>query len=314
MNTTLTREAALRLFISLGITAFTVLLLTACGQDAPVEREAPPPAIQAVGQIESKKLDETSGLAMSTQDSDLIWAINDDGPAALYAMDTKGNKRGVVRIRDAENIDWEDADAFEWQGQAYLLVADTGDNESRRPFVTLYIVEEPSPKDDRVDIAWRIDFRYPNGPHDTESVAVDPVNGEILVLTKRDVPAQLYSLPLRSDDDDVLMATPVTTMSTLPQPTPFDLANAAHAGWAWQPTAMSVSAGGALILTYEGVYFYQRPQGARWVDVFGIRPMGVSTDPYRDAESLTFGAGDDAYMTLEGQHPPLLHIDLSSAH
>ncbi|MEM7433286.1 MAG: SdiA-regulated domain-containing protein [Pseudomonadota bacterium] len=304
----------MRLFNLLQLAALAALWLTACTQEIANEEPAVEPPIREVGRIENKNLDETSGLAFSTRDSDLIWAINDDGPATLYAMDTEGNKRGKVRIRDAENIDWEDVATFEDGGKHYVVVADIGDNEARRPFVTAYVVEEPDPKDDRVDIAWRIDIRYPNGPRDAESLAVDANNGELLILSKRDVPAELYTVSLRGDEDEVRKAQPVAMLTALPQPTPIDLANASAAGWSWQPTAMSLSDNGLLILTYDGVYYFARSADATWSAVVGHRPMGLPTHPYRDAESLTFGADSaTAYMTLEGLHPPLLRIDLSSA-
>jgi len=150
------------------------LLLSACiggGDDAPVETP-----IRIVGELQSRDLDEVSGLAQSARDPAILWAINDDGPATIYAIDKTGKARGHVRIADALNRDWEDIAAFALGGTAYLIIADIGNNDGDRDVVTLYVVEEPRPEDEAVDIAWRIDYRYPDGPRDAESLAVDSAN------------------------------------------------------------------------------------------------------------------------------------------
>ena len=170
------------------------LLLAACsagGDDVP-----PDPIIQVVGNLENKKLNEASGLARSNRAANLYWAINDDGPPVIHALDSSGANLGVVRIAAAKNRDWEDIASFSYNGKAYLAVADIGDNDAKHNNVTVYIVEEPAPSEATIDIAWRIDFSYPNGALDAESLAVDATGEEIYVLSKRTVPAVLYKLPL----------------------------------------------------------------------------------------------------------------------
>ena len=105
--------------------------------------------------------------------------------------------------RKRANRDWEDLSSFRIGALAYLLVADTGDNDAKRKHVQLYVVPEPDlDLDDKVKVepAWKVDFVYPGGPRDAEAVAVDTANQRVLVLTKRTLPPELYEVPLTPGD------------------------------------------------------------------------------------------------------------------
>ena len=174
---------------------YTTLLLAACSAGGDDESaQLAEPAIQVVGKLENQKINEASGLARSAITEDLLWVINDSGPAAVHAIDHVGGELGRVKIAGAENVDWEDLASFEYDGNAYLVVADIGDNHARRKHVTLYVIAEPTTETHRVEIAWRVDFTYPDGPRDAEALAVDASGGHFYVLSKRHIPAVLYEL------------------------------------------------------------------------------------------------------------------------
>jgi len=288
-------------------------MLAACADadKAPQQR----PVLELAGYLQSNSLREASGLARSHRDDDVIWAINDDGPADLYAVGTQGEKLGKVRLSKANNRNWEDLAAFVLAGQAYLLIADIGDNEAQRKDVTLYVVEEPRPDDDKVKIAWEIEFTYPEGPRDAEALAVDADGQRILVLSKRDIPARLYALPLRPDSDARITAEYLGTVDSLPQPSRRDINNAlAQKNWHWQPTGMDISpaADAALILTYRGVYYFTRQDNEPWEEALRRAPLGLPLGRYRDAESIAFASrGDRAFVTTEKKNAPLLRVDLA---
>jgi hypothetical protein len=294
------------------------LLLAACtAGDRNAEPRSPiePPTespIQRVGTLENRKLDEASGLAHSKLNPGILWVINDSGPAVVYAIDHTGRERGRVKIADAKNKDWEDIASFSLDGTAYLVVADIGDNHSKRKHVTLYIIEEPALDDTGADIAWRIDFSYPDGPRDAESLAVDSAGQRIYVLSKRDIPAALYAMPLL-DKHDTIIATRLGEIDSLPQPSAGEKKNSKGSGWHWQPTAMDFSVAGdrALILTYGGVYLYARDGKQTWLDALSVRPLGLSLGKIKKAESIAFAPdGDSAFVTVEKKHAALLRIDL----
>jgi hypothetical protein len=289
------------------------ILLAGCAEsDKPPQVDSP---IEVTGHLQYKSLDEASGLARSYKQENQLWAINDSGGPVLYAIDTAGSRLGKVKLLKASNRDWEDLASFNLDGQAYLLIADIGDNESRRKDVTIYVVEEPDVDQGNADIAWSFDFTYPSGPRDAEAVAVDVENEQILVLTKRDIPALLYRLPLIPDKNATIIAERLGAIDSLPQPTRRDINNApVSKNWYWQPTAMDISADGkaAVILTYVGLYYYSLGDAENWFDALHTKPTLIATTRNREAESIAFGANDDVvFVTLERRRAPLLRFDLS---
>lgn len=268
-----------------------------------------------VGRLQNAKIDEASGLARSQRYPDVYWVANDDGPSVLYAIDSTGKDLGRVTVKDASNRDWEDLASFMLDGVPYLVAADIGDNDGKRKDVRLYIIEEPEAGDDKVKPEWRIEFTYPEGPRDAESVAIDVDNERVLILTKRDVPALLYSLPLRPGTKKRIDAERLGVVASLPQPSRSDLEFATRANsWHWQPTGMDISNDGsrATVLTYGGVYLFTRSPGQGWPDALQQMPVVVSRSRNRQAESVAFNAGGDAiYITTEQRHAPLFRLPVS---
>ena len=285
-----------------------LIFLASCSDidGAPEDNATRQPLIEVTGRLGYKPLDEASGLARSLRDDTLLWAVNDDGPSVIYGIGLDGGKRGKIEIRKAANRDWEDIETFRHDG--------IGDNDSRRKDVRIYVVEEPDPDADKIDVAWEFDFTYPDGPRDAEAIAVDAAAERILVLSKRDIPARLYSLPLRPDSDKRQMAEYLGPVDTLPQPTRADVNSAPITdNWHWQPTSMSISADdrSAMILTYGAIYYYRHSDGEAWEYAFRRPPLGLSLRRLPGAEAITMGpAGDFAYITTEGRGAPVIRVDL----
>lgn len=303
------------------------LLLAACSRPtAGSLPESERPRITMAGTLRDEALVEASGLARSNRVDGVLWAINDGGSApSLHAFDHGGGSRGRLDIRSADNVDWEDLASFELDGKPYLLVADVGDNDARRDHLTLYVVEEPQlGGDDSAengsegqDYAWRVRFRYPDGPRDAESVAVDPAGDAVLVLTKRDLPPILYSVPLRPDNGDgIVTAKRLGPVTSLPEPRKSDIENAPITrNWHWQPTGLDIWPDGAAaaILTYRAVYVYERDGAESWPAVLNAEPtyvIGLGNIP--NAEAIAFGdTADTLFVTIENRRPPLIRIDTS---
>lgn len=267
-----------------------------------------------VGTLQNHNIDEASGLARSQRHPDVFWAINDDGPSELFAFDSTGRDLGRVKISHASNRDWEDIASFTLDGVAYLLIADTGDNDGERKDVRLYVVEEPKPGKSKVDVAWRFDFKYPEGARDAEAVAVDVENQQVLVLTKRDIPVLLYSVPLVPDSKKRQSATRLGAVNSLPRPTRSEIEFAPKTdNWHWQPTSMDISADGtkAVVLTYGGVYLYERGPDQSWLAALQQQPVVISRTHNRQAEAAAFNASGDAiFITLEQRNAPLFRLGL----
>lgn len=268
------------------------------------------PSFELVSRIEQDKITESSGLARSIRNDGVLWTMNDDSEARLYAFDESGRHRGRLTLDPATNRDWEDLASFVFDGRAYLLVADVGDNAARRDSVRLYIVAEPDlAVDDKVRSApdWTIDVSFPDGPRDVESVAVDITSKQILLLTKRTIPAELYAVPLKPETDTVV-ASFLGTVESLPQPKKRDLAMARKMNdWWWQPSAMDIRGRHVVIATYRAVFVYERLPDQSWRDALNSPPARISLGGIRDVESVAIST--DArfiYVTTEGEAPPLL--------
>ena len=278
-----------------------------------------PAELMVAGSLENDKLKEASGIARSARDTGIFWLHNDSGDKArLYAIDAAGRHRGRLKLDKSDNRDWEDITSFTDDGKPYLLVADIGDNDSRHRTATLYVVEEPdleSTTEHEAEPAWRIRFRYPGGPRDAEAVAVDTLNERVLILTKRELPPVLYTVPLRPDSDDAVMAEPLGPVTSLPPPSRQDVEFAEQRkDWSWQPTAMDFAAdeSAALILTETAVYYY--PFADDWYSTLNQQALGFSLRGVRNAESATFGADrHEIFITFEGRHAPLIRIDIEKA-
>lgn len=296
-----------------------VLLLLFCVPHAIYAEDAAPAGTAVViGALENKAIDEASGLARSNLRQDLFWVLNDSGKPRLHAIDSSGATMGRANLRGAKNVDWEDMASFELEGKAYLLVADVGDNKNRREVVTLYVVEEPDLHEDTrpsLPIAWRIDFTYPDGARDVESVAVDSDQQRILLLSKRDIPAVLYELPLRPDSSDVRLAKRLGPIDSIPQPSEYETSIAAKKNnWYWQPTAMDISGDGkaAAILTYHAIHYFERNDDQDWAAALLSTPRSISIGKYPNAEALAFAADNwSIIVTTEKKNAPILHLDFS---
>ena len=178
--------------------------LAGCVQPADPEPEMQQhlPSTVLAGRLKTKALNEASGIVRSQRQDGIYWLVNDSGKPRLYAIDSTGTNLGHIKVDGAKHVDWEDIASFTLDGKPYLLIADIGDNESKRRDVTIYVVEEPEPGQEKAEIAWSFDYSYPKGPRDAESLTVDIDNERILVLSKREIPVVLYELPLRPKTDD----------------------------------------------------------------------------------------------------------------
>ena len=288
--------------------SWMVLIITIAGCSAALmTKEAIPPVVgEAVvaGNLENAEISEASGLASSRLYPGLLWAINDggDGPL-LYALGVDGADLGTFRVEGAENFDWEALASFRWQGTAYLLIADVGDNWEQRQNAMLYVVKEPAITAGGIDservakIAWRIRFTYEDGPLDCEAVAVDAVKQRALLLSKRRLPPVLYELSLRPIDENIMAV--AHRISTVPH----------FIG----PTAMDLTPDGlaAVVLTYNNGYLFRRRKNEDWPSAFKRKPQRLRFERLFQQEAVSFGFyGKSVFVTSERIPAPLVRIDL----
>lgn len=318
--------------------AAAILLLTSCVIPPAFDQEAvcsrsvmacAPYSLQAgYGRVQDPLLDEISGLAVTRWSDDRLWAINDSGgEAALYLLDGRGQYLGKVEVEGATNSDWEELATFYHEGRPHIVIADVGDNQYRngqvstgnRPFVTLYVVEEPELSgsrpalNQRVAVKWSQQFVYEDGPRDVESIAVDPDSGMLLLISKRKDPPMLYELPLGPEYAEVrAVAKRVDYVDGLPMPLDKEkLPGNRHGRYAFQNTAMDISSDGrqAAVLTYGATWLFTRHSDETWSQAFARDPMLVATPFLTQAEALAFSPdGRTLYVTSEGIPAPMLRL------
>jgi len=194
------------------------------------------------------------------------------------------------------------------------MVADIGDNDLRHKTRTLFFLKEPKAGKDKTTVDWEVRFKYPNGRRDAEAAAVDIENQRALVLSKRDLPPQLYEVPLRTDSDDKVIARWLGAIESLPKPSRQDVEFAPKTrDWHWQPTGMDISQDNraAVIMTYRAVYYYLRRPGQTWFEALNNKPIRIGLGNFRNAEAVAFADDRRTVMvTGENKHSLLIRVDL----
>jgi len=255
-----------------------------------------------VGVVADNRINESSGLARSIHKPGAFWTHNDsgDGPR-LFLIDHSGKTLVTAPVEGASAVDWEDMASFRRGEQGYLLIGDVGDNAARRKECTLYLIPEP-----RIELGGQsaapaarpslvIRFTYEDGPHNCESVAVDPATGTIYLVAKRGGnECKVYKLPLPADQaEEPVVARAIATLGI---PT---------------TTAMDISPDGlrAVVLTYGHAREYVRGPGEPWAKAFA-RGERIIVMPQREqGESICYGAdGRTLYLTSEGRSQPLWEV------
>jgi hypothetical protein len=323
-----------RKFLFLFSVVCVALAVGGCSRGA--SSVAASPAVSAsvvtAGRLANPKIDEASGLAASRRADGVLWTHNDSGgDPALYAIGTDGRFLGSVWLAGADNIDWEDMASFTLGGRAYLLVADVGDNSGKRKNCSFYVIEEPdhaqlSPSKEFVaPVAWSVAVAYPDGPHDCEAVAVDPgtagdgSDGRVYLLTKREKPSRLFSVPLRPAAPDAGEVAPqiafeLGNVGLLPQPSSVQSLLPVPTGrYRGQPTGMDFSPDGrmAVVLTYGDVLLYARHEGESWFAALVRGPVVLPPHKLGQAEAVCFSRdGKQIFVTVEGRGAALLRYEL----
>jgi hypothetical protein len=173
----------------------------------------------------SPELHENSGVAVSRRYDDVVWTHNDGSEGRIYSMRLDGTVVARIGVDVRGVDDWEDialgpcpGDDRDRTTPDCLYVADVGDNDATREFMSVVVLREPDPRSPGVVPALgTIRFRYPDGPADTEALAVSP-GGDLLLITKgTDGSGRLYRLAPeleRRGTQDAVLIGPLPTSTT----------------------------------------------------------------------------------------------------
>ncbi|MDO8540851.1 MAG: hypothetical protein Q7S40_10485 [Opitutaceae bacterium] len=272
------------------------------------------------GRMAAPPKQETSGLAASRRAAGLLWTHDDSGgQPVLYAIGEDGRKRGSLRVLGTKNADWEDLAACEFDGKRWLVVGDVGDNDGQRPYVRVHIVEEPKPEhlipqgDLSATPAFTLQIAYPDGARDCESIAVDPGERTLYLLTKRDPVPRLYRVPLVPvSGDRLVLAELVGTVPHILQPSGAERKLKGHLGRRRaEVCAMDFAAdgSGAVVLTYGSVLYFPRRAGESWADALQRQPVVLGAHDLPQAEAACFSPDSRRIYVASESSPKLIRYD-----
>ncbi|MBC87234.1 MAG: hypothetical protein CL677_08655 [Bdellovibrionaceae bacterium] len=152
-----------------------------------------------MGSLPEDPIEEASGLIATPFH---LLNINDSGSAAkLYWTTQTGDLVKTHRLSVDRYYDTEALAVFKTPETNYIIVGDIGDNHERRgealagmgfvaniiqyPMVELHVFKSKSlHPDEAPEFSHTIKVKYPDGPHNAESMAVHPTTGDLFILTK----------------------------------------------------------------------------------------------------------------------------------
>ena len=253
------------------------------------------------GRIEDPDIKESSGLVASRQNSGVLWTHNDSGgEPEIYCVTLVGRSCGTWTLEGADAVDWEDiAIGPGPRGGSFLYVGDIGDNARDRRSVTVYRVPEPEVDDGGgVLSAEALEFRYPDRPHDAETLLVHPDTGDLYVVTKE----------LSSRSDVFRAAAPLKSGDTFVSVGEIRISDLLS-----DRTGGDISPDGTRVVlsTYSAAYELELPQGAAFDEIWAQPLTKIDVGAREQGEAITYSAdGTALFTTSEGSRPPLYRIPL----
>ena len=259
------------------------------------------------GTIASTAITELSGLVASRRTDGVWWGHNDSGDTArIFAFAGNGRDLGTYALSGAVATDWEDIAAGPGPvaNTQYLYVADIGDNARARASVRVYRTPEPfvdpnapTPAPQTLAPVDTLTFTYPDGPHDAESIVVDPVSGALLIVTKEfSGTSKVFKAPanLAAGSTTVLSAVGSVTLGT---------------GLAGLATGADVTPAGDVlaIRTYATVKLFQRTTGQPLEAAVTTTACSVTSATETQGEAIGFTRDGRAYVTASEGTFPALH-------
>lgn len=244
-----------------------------------------------LGAIECNEITEASGIAASRKNPGILWTHNDSGGKnCLYAFDTKGKHLGIYTIAGSQARDWEDIAIGPGpvEGQAYLYIADIGDNAAKFNLKYIYRIPEPevdanqSPVTVTLSGAEVMRWQYPDGNHDAETLLVDPLTKDIYIVSKSDSGAGVYRASYHPSSTRTITVDQVATL-------PF--------GWIVSGD-ISPSGDEILIKTYSAIYYWRRSPNQNLWQAFEKAPIKLPYILEPQGEAVCWKADGSGYYTI----------------
>lgn len=240
-----------------------------------------------IATLETLELQEASGLAVSKNNPGHLWSHNDSGDSAkLYLLSTAGDIKMTASFDGIIANDWEEMSLFQKEGQSFLLIGDIGDNQGVRSSITLLLIKEPvfSGVEKIVipqDSIGMMTLQYTEGARDAESFFYDPLDDQIVLITKREENVLVYEFAFQTS------ALPVTIQSKGSLP----LRNFTSADVLPQ--------GDILIKNYESIFYWKRNSESALETLLENQPVRVPYIVEPQGEALSVDSEGNFYTLSE---------------
>ncbi len=243
-----------------------------------------------LGVIENDELDEASGIVASRKTPGIFYAHNDSGDEArLFVLNRHGKHLGFLYINDGENRDWEDIAIGPGpvENESYIYIGDIGDNNGNYLQKFIYRVKEPvidsmlAPFTQLLTDADKIVFKYPDGNRDAETLLVDPMNGDIYIISKRETQVHVYRLAYPQSTNQILTAEYLGKLNLT------------------RVVAGDISLSGKEIIlkTYPKILYWQRPSGYTLWETLQITPFPLPYVLEPQGEAVCWDVVSGGYYT-----------------
>lgn len=276
-------------------------VLVSCGRSSKTQKDIFEQGVIA-GVLDSKKIDEASGMAASHMNPGMLWTHNDSGDKArIFLIDTLGKHRATVWLGGAVNRDWEDIAVGPGpeRDKTYVYVGDIGDNLAKYEYKYIYRFQEPviPIQDTTIDLEQvdSIKFTLPDGIRDCEALMIDPDTKDLYIFSKREAAVNLYRLPYPQSTSEIMVAEKVL------EALPFTLIVAAD----WSADGVEI-----LLKDYEQVYYWRRKNNEAITELLQAPPVVLPYHQEPQGESIAFDYHGKGYFTLsekaKGVKPTLM--------
>lgn len=310
----ITKFAAFVIFTSVGVSQLGCGLSSSGGSAnaIPESEQAKFEKPTVVGNLKSDEITESSGLAASKCQTDVIWTHNDsgDGPY-IFAINEKGEDLGTWRVAGATNKDWEDiSERREPDGKCYVYIGEIGNNKLEREELAVYKVLEPTVNDQtknstrneplETEPAFVLRFKYPDSRQNAETLLVHPITGEIYVLSKSmDEPSGVYKL--RPEFGESVQIASLISKVTVPA-VPNGLL-----------TGGDISGDGRHVALCDYFYGYEitLPESANSFDeIWTQKPLRLDIGKRNVGEAIAYSQdGNSVFSTSEDRNAPIYRVN-----
>ena len=247
---------------------------------------------QTLGKIKDDEIDEASGLAYCRSYPNALWTHNDSGgKCRIYLIDEQGRELGVFNLKIYNARDLEDIAIGPGPKKNinYIYLADMGDNKARYNTKVIFRFPEPQIKKSKLPVLKNIvkdidiiEFQYPDGKRDAETLMIDPLTKDIYIVSKREKNVHIYQLPYPQS----------TNKLNIPK-----LVGKLHFTKA---VAGDISADGSeiLIKNYANIYYWKRKEGESIVKTLRKKPVRLPYKREPQGEAIAWKSDGSGYYTL----------------